>query len=227
MISISPIGLIHSSYKEKFLVPRQSGLEKNICTIEITEYPEEALRGLGNFSHLWVLFYFHLIDQENSHQSLIRPPRLGGKEKMGVLATRSMHRKNRIGQSLVRILDVEKKFIKIEGGDFVNGTPVLDIKPLIKEEFNIIKNSNLKFGWTEILAEKNLPLNVIISDEVLQSIPPDDLKFIKIALSKDPRPAYKKTMENDSKIYSVYLLQYNIHFQLSYSEVHILKIEQK
>ncbi len=134
MITISPIGIIHSPYKEKFLVPRQSGLEKNICTIEITDYPEDALRGLENFSHLWVIFYFHLIDQEESHQTLIRPPRLGGKEKMGVLATRSMHRKNKLGQSLVKILEIKNNLIMILGGDFVQGTPVIDIKPFIKEE---------------------------------------------------------------------------------------------
>ena len=134
---ICAIGIVRSPYREKFAIPRQPGLiPEAISELHLTEpfNTPDAVRGLESFSHLWVLFEFH---QNNSHDwsPLVRPPRLGGNKKLGVFATRSSFRPNNIGLSAVRIKSIstqsQRVVIEVFGGDFVDGTPILDIKPYI------------------------------------------------------------------------------------------------
>ena len=130
----SPIGFIHSCYKEKFGIPRQPALVKIPATIEIeTTYShEDAFRELETFSHIWVIFVFHAI--KNKWKNMVRPPRLGGNKRVGVFASRSMFRPNPVGLSVVELESIERKdnkiILNIIGGDFFDLTPVLDIKPL-------------------------------------------------------------------------------------------------
>lgn len=138
-----PIGTIHSCYGEKFGIPRQPGLVKSAtATLELLppyDVPN-ALRGLEPFSHLWIIFVFHQSMREHqtspgsdaaSWKATVRPPRLGGNERVGVFASRSNFRPNPIGLSVVELLEIDGTTLKLGGGDFLDGTPVLDIKPYI------------------------------------------------------------------------------------------------
>ncbi|MCK5844265.1 MAG: tRNA (N6-threonylcarbamoyladenosine(37)-N6)-methyltransferase TrmO, partial [Victivallales bacterium] len=130
-MNIEPIGIIHSCFKEKFGIPRQSRLiQSATATLElIAPYNvEEALRGIEEFSHLWIVFAFHESVCEK-FQPTVRPPRLGGNTRVGVFATRAPFRPNPIGLSVVELKGVNKTTLELAGGDFLDGTPVLDIKP--------------------------------------------------------------------------------------------------
>lgn len=131
------IGIIHSCFKENFGIPRQSGLVSEAkATIEV--FPsygkKEAFRGLDEFSHIWVLFIFHS-RKGKSWKPTVRPPRLGGNEKVGVYATRSPFRPNPIGISVVELEKIvhekNKTLLYLNGVDFLDSTPVIDIKPYI------------------------------------------------------------------------------------------------
>ena len=231
--SINPIAIIRSPYKEKFTVPRQSGLN-HIQSEIIFDFKstEEKLRfrGLENFSHLWVTFIFHLVDEAKANeQNLTRPPRLGGKEKMGIYATRSPHRPNRIGLSLVKIKSINENSITIIGGDFVDGTPVIDIKPYIPEYESI---PDAKSGWLNDI-EKNHALNeeYIVNFNLLSEskINEEDKKTIAEILKRDPRPSFKRDdLENDEEILGVYLLDYNVQFKIDsiLKKVTIIEIKE-
>lgn len=217
MNSINAIGKIHSPYKEKFGVPRQSGLSSAHSKIELygSAAQIDRLRGLEEFSHLWVIFLFHLIDEQKANdQILVRPPRLGGKEKMGIFATRSPHRPNRLGLSAVKIISIDKNFITIEGGDFVDQTPVIDIKPYVEGD----RILDARFGWSERAAKMtgyHLPFNVqfaLSSNTELEDSVKDQLREL---LKLDPRPAYDLKTSPDQKNhieYKVFLLDYNVTF---------------
>ncbi|NQY65973.1 MAG: tRNA (N6-threonylcarbamoyladenosine(37)-N6)-methyltransferase TrmO [Alteromonadaceae bacterium] len=136
-ISFHVIGKVHSPYKEKFAIPRQPGLAS--CAKGVIELIDQAnnidlVRGLEQFSHLWVLFIFHATQQQG-WKPLVRPPRLGGNKKMGVLATRSTFRPNPIGMSVVKLdkvsVENNKVLIHISGLDLLDQTPVIDIKPYL------------------------------------------------------------------------------------------------
>lgn len=209
MISIEPIGVIHSPYKEKFAVPRQSGLNnaESVIELNLNSFEKDRLRGLEDFSHLWVIFLFHIIDEVKAkEQILVRPPRLGGSAKKGVYATRTPHRPNRMGLSLVKIKSISENKIHILGGDFVDGTPVLDLKPYIPED--VIPDA--KFGWTEEALEiskleVNFRSHLMLSDS--------EKEELKELLQHDPRPAHQKNLDKPS-LYKVYIKNYNISFSI-------------
>jgi tRNA-Thr(GGU) m(6)t(6)A37 methyltransferase TsaA len=134
---VKPICLIETPFKEKFGVPRQPMLIPE--ALGKMEFPKndffmEAFRGIEGFSHLWLIFSFHQAIQEG-HKALVRPPRFSGKEKWGVFATRSPHRPNHLGLSVVKFKSIDyganKITLTVEGVDLVSGTPILDIKPYI------------------------------------------------------------------------------------------------
>ncbi len=130
---IQPIGTIQSCYGEKFGIPRQPGLVKS-ATATLELHPPynspDAFRGLDAFSHIWIIFLFHQSAREQ-WKATVRPPRLGGNKRVGVFASRSNFRPNPIGLSVVELLEVDRTTLRLGGGDFLDGTPVLDIKPYI------------------------------------------------------------------------------------------------
>ncbi len=136
LIDLKVIGTVKSCFKEKFGIPRQSGLvteAKGFIELLPPFNREEAVRGLDQFSHLWVSFIFHQTVAQG-WQSMVRPPRLGGNKKVGVFASRSMFRPNPIGLSVVKIdgIDIDGGIkINISGIDLLDGTPVIDIKPYL------------------------------------------------------------------------------------------------
>lgn len=132
-LQMKPIGRIHSCYGEKFGIPRQPGLVPSAtATLELLPpcNTVEALRGLSGFSHLWIIFLFHQTARDQ-WKATVRPPRLGGNERIGVFASRSNFRPNPIGLSVVKLLSINGTTLNLCGGDFLDGTPVLDIKPYI------------------------------------------------------------------------------------------------
>lgn len=131
------IARIHNAYDEKFGVPRQSGLAEEVLSTIVFEEKyrvAEALRGIEEFSHLWLIWAFDRTERE-TWSPTVRPPRLGGNKRVGVFATRSPFRPNAIGLSCVRLMGTEKTaegtVLKVAGADLVNGTPIYDIKPYI------------------------------------------------------------------------------------------------
>lgn len=199
---MNKIGIIHSPYKEKFSIPRQPGLANIESTIElIAPYNRsEALMGLEGFSHLWVIFEFHETPPTNENSLTVRPPRLGGNTKQGVFATRSPFRPNNLGLSLVEIKKIEGTMITIAGGDFLDKTPVLDLKPYLKE---IESLPHAKSGWTDEVESKKMEVVFLCEcDEELK-------KGIVEILSLDPRPRFH---EDGYKTYGSRIFDVDVHW---------------
>ncbi len=183
------IARIHNAFDEKFGVPRQSGLaEEVISTIVFEEEfrAAEALRGIEEFSHLWLIWAFDRAERE-TWSPTVRPPRLGGNKRVGVFATRSPFRPNAIGLSCVRLLGVEKTpeghVLKVAGADLVNGTPIYDIKPYVEYADS---HPGARSGFTESSPWETL--EVVIPDGVDTSAV--DVESLRDILSLDPRPSY-------------------------------------
>ncbi|MDO4364153.1 MAG: tRNA (N6-threonylcarbamoyladenosine(37)-N6)-methyltransferase TrmO [Clostridia bacterium] len=191
-MEIKPIAKIINDYDSKFAVPRQSGLVNDIKSKIIfeKEYANEAaFKRIEEFSHLWLIWGFSL----NSHQTnslTVRPPRLGGNEKVGVFATRSPFRPNPIGLSSVKLEEVVKDknnnvTLIVSGADLVSGTPIYDIKPYIT--FSDC-HTDAVCGFAE--ANRSRKLNVIINDDILNKIEKEKQNTLIEILECDPRPAY-------------------------------------
>ena len=211
------IGVIESPFKEKFSIPRQGGLVDIPMKIKILPpyNREEAFIGLNQFSHLWILFLFSDVN-ENEEKLVVRPPRLGGNVKQGVFATRSPYRPNRIGMSVVKILSVSKDEISICGGDFLDQTPVIDIKPYIKEVDAVIE---ARSSWTDEIVDKKLRVEFINDcDHCLKLIERETIEKI---LALDPRPRFH---QDEKKDYAVKLYDYDIHFKINDDLVTIFSI---
>ncbi len=205
--SLKVIGIIKSPFQDKFGIPRQANLID--IPMEIKLLPpfnrKEALLGLDQFEYIWIIFRFNQIDEKEEKIS-VRPPRLGGNTKKGVFATRSPFRPNRLGLSCVKLIEIKKDSLIISGGDFLNSTPVLDIKPYLKycDSKKPKKNS-----WPDSKNEKKLKVKFLIKTE---SVSKEKLKFIKQILSLDPRPSFHK---DPTKIYKIRLYDYELHFTVS------------
>jgi len=140
-IELKPIGIIHSPYKNLEDIPCQSYRSKKIGEVEIFKEYEDGLKDIEGFSHIIIVYYFHL----SKNYSLNTRPFLD-KELRGVFATRSPHRPNRIGISTVRLLGRRGNILKVKGMDVIDGTPLLDIKPYV-QKFD--ERKNIKIGWLE------------------------------------------------------------------------------
>ena len=224
---IEPIGFIHSPYLEKFAVPRQPGLAPNaISTIEF--YPpfndELAFIGLEGFSHLHVLFIFDKVDYQ-SFRPKVRPPRLGGNQSVGVFATRSPFRPNRIGLSIVKLNRIIKQKGKVSleviGADLVDGTPIVDVKPYIPF-VDSVKDAVGGFA-------KEPPKMLLVeykddTKEKLLKLGENEFLAIEQSLRQDPRPAYKEK-EQDTKIYQARLYEMVISFVVKENTLQVIKVE--
>ncbi len=202
MKSIEPIGIVHSPFKEKFSIPRQPGLTNIESTIELLSpfNRMEALQGLKEFSHLWIIFDFHQIESSENLSLTVRPPRLGGNKRLGVFATRSPNRPNQLGLSLVKLVEIKGTQLIISGGDFLDHTPVYDIKPYLKEIESIPEAVS---GWTQYLVSERLKVDFHCECEELLK-----LKITEV-LSLDPRPTYH---EDGYKQYGSRFEQFDIQW---------------
>ena len=229
MYSVEPIGFIETPYKEKFAVPRQPNLvsaaSSRVKLLGDTNNPE-AVRSLEQFSHVWLLFLF---DQnlEAGWKPTVRPPRLGGNERVGVFASRSTFRPNGIGMSAVEMKDItkigEQIYIELGNVDLVNNTPILDIKPYIPYSDSIACANG---GYAE---EEPITLPTNFSSAALHILEQrSDASTVKTVieqvLAQDPRPAYKKN-KPDTKEYAVNLFDLNVKFIVKNDLVTVTAIE--
>ncbi|MGF1878311.1 tRNA (N6-threonylcarbamoyladenosine(37)-N6)-methyltransferase TrmO [Photobacterium frigidiphilum] len=226
--SIEPIGIVRSPYKEKFAVPRQPGLVPSACSEIILQGSAntiEAVRGIEQFSHLWLLFLF---DQnlEAGWRPTVRPPRLGGNERIGVFASRATFRPNGIGMSAVELKGIRQKgsdiIIELGGVDLVDGTPIIDIKPYVPYSDSL---SQAQGGFA---TDEPATLPVVFTDTALEQLKMDGNAYqqtvIREVLAQDPRPAYKKN-KIDTKEYAVHLFNFNVKFTVQDGLVTVTTIE--
>ena len=222
---IKPIAHIENDYTSKFAVPRQSCLENSLKSRIVFEGEygrEEAFRGLDGFSHLWIIWEFDL----NSHPAnslSVRPPRLGGNEKIGVFATRSPFRPNPLGLSSVRLEEIErcengKIELIVSGADLVNGTPIYDIKPYIK--FSDCHEDAVS-GFAD--EKMNYSLKVEIPQELSDKFEHEKQEALIKILSADPRPAY----HTDGRAYGFQFANREIKFKVVDGTLTVLEIENE
>ena len=217
--TLTPIGTVQSPYTQKFGIPRQPQLvpAAQIIITLTPQFSADSVRGLDGFDYIWLQFLFHDAIDEGWAQ-MVRPPRLGGKQKMGVFATRSPHRPNHIGLSLLRLrqIDTTGKLVRIhcEGGDLLDGTPVIDIKPYIPFAE---AHPQARAGFVNGAPER---LNVIWQPESRPSaLSPEQRALIEQSLAQDPRPAYQDLPE---RIYGATIAGKEIKFQIANGIVRIL-----
>ena len=219
-LTLTPIGKISTPYQEKFAIPRQPGLVSSALgciTLTSTENHQEMVRGLSEFSHLWLLFIFHA-NKQQGWKPLVKPPRLGGNKKVGVLATRSTFRPNPLGMSVVKLerIEIINNTVKIfvSGVDLLNQTPIVDIKPYIPYS-DSVPNASASFAQTEPEQQLIITYSHRAEQQVIeyQKDFPELLTLINQVLAQDPRPAYKKKVK-DNTDYGMALYTLNIRWRL-------------
>lgn len=220
--TIQSIGTIRSPFTQKFGIPRQPELvpAAHICIELNPEFGSESVRGLAEFEYIWVHFVFHDAVAEG-WSPMVRPPRLGGKKKVGVFATRSPHRPNHLGLSLLRLLkiEVENQTVKLYcgGGDLLDGTPVVDIKPYIPfVEAKPNAMSGFVQGTPELLPVHWLP------ESGGEYLSPQTRAMIEQSLAQDPRPAYQDQPE---RIYGMEMAGVDVKFRIANGAVWILTVQ--
>ncbi|QUM75266.1 tRNA (N6-threonylcarbamoyladenosine(37)-N6)-methyltransferase TrmO [Moritella sp. 24] len=217
-IQLETVGIIHTPYKEKFAVPRQPGLVSAAKAQLILSPPfdeADALRGLEQFSHVWLIFAFHET-MDKGWNPTVRPPRLGGNERLGVFATRSTFRPNPLGLSVAKLDGITIKnnqcILNLSGIDLVDGTPILDIKPYVPYADSL---PDAQAGYASDVPIADMP--VLFSDEAVTQITaqhrkhPELRDFIAQVLAQDPRPAYKKNKTTRQE-YGVKLYDFNVRW---------------
>lgn len=224
------IGYIHSPFDEKFGIPRQPGLASIRAEIELVPpfANADAVRGLEQCTHIWLVFLFSAT-ADKGWSPTVRPPRLGGNQRLGVFATRSPFRPNPIGLSCIRLTGIRQDGdsirLDIEGADLLNGTPILDIKPYLPYSDSL---PDADFGLASKIERLQLP--VVFSPAAEQAcralarqLKQPLARQIAEILDCDPRPAYKK---NDSeRIYGISLYGHNIRFRITDSQIDVISIE--
>lgn len=219
------IAHICTDFPEKFGIPRQSGLVKEL-TGKIVFEPEyrnpEAVRGLEEFSHIWLLWQFS--ESKKEHWSAtVKPPRLGGKRRIGVFASRSPYRPNDIGLSCVRLerICLEEKtgpVLHVAGADLMDGTPIYDIKPYIPLSDCHPEASE---GYTK--ETKQHQLSVDFPEELLTLYPARKRQAILGILAEDPRPAY---VQEEDRVYGISYAGYNVRFRVIKDTVHVCEVKK-
>ena len=225
-MEIRPIAHIRTDFPEKFGIPRQSGLARSLRGRIVFE-PEyrnpDALRGLEDFSHIWVIWEFSANRSTSSWQPTVRPPRLGGNASMGVFATRSPFRPNPLGLSCVKLESIEFStnegpVIHVCGADLMDGTPIYDIKPYIR--YADARPESV-CGYVDSLEERSLKvvfptdLSEKISDK---SVIPALIETLRL----DPRPSYH---DDSERIYGLSFSDFNVRFKVQGGVLTVVNVE--
>ena len=205
------IASIRTEFPTKFGVPRQSGvvsLARGRIVFEEEYRDPSALRGLEEFSHIWVLWEFSEAKQK-SWSPTVRPPLLGGNTRVGVFGTRSPYRPNPIGLSVLKLEGIQKTenegmVLLVSGCDMIDKTPIFDIKPYLSYCDSI---SDALCGFTAGLKDRRL--DVVYHDEVLEKLPKEKLTFITEVLKGDPRPSYH---DDEDRVYGFNISGFEIKF---------------
>lgn len=220
------IAHIETDFKEKFGIPRQSGLvsESTGRIIFEKEYSvPEAFRGLEDFSHIWVLWQFSEAVREDWSPT-VRPPLLGGNKRMGVFATRSPFRPNAIGLSALKLDKVEFSktegiILHVSGADLLDGTPIYDIKPYLPYADSIPRAVG---GFTENLEERHLEVD--FPENLLIGVAEEKRTALKAVLSADPRPSYQ---DDPERIYGMSFASYEIKFTVNGRTLKVTDVTEK
>ncbi|OOF82846.1 tRNA (N6-threonylcarbamoyladenosine(37)-N6)-methyltransferase TrmO [Rodentibacter ratti] len=229
-LTLSPIAIIHTPYKEKFSVPRQPDLvQDGVGIVELLPpyNSPEAVRGLEKFSHLWLIFQFDQI-QQGKWQPTVRPPRLGGNQRVGVFASRATHRPNPLGLSKVALREVEcingKVFLHLGAVDLVDGTPIFDIKPYIAYA-DSEPDARSSFAQQKPPAKLQVEFTEHAQSVVkkLEEKRPHLKRFIREVIEQDPRPAYQHGKPSE-RIYGISLYDFNIKWQIKAGTVDVVEI---
>lgn len=226
--TITPIGYVSSPYKQKFGLPRQPGLvPKAKIHIQLTaEFTPECVRGLNEFDYVWVQFVFHAAIAEG-WLPLIRPPKLGGRKKIGVFATRSPHRPNHLGLSLLKLENIEidehhQVTLILSGADLLDKTPVIDIKPYLAY-VEAKPEARSSFAHERPLLESIWSSKA--KEQLVQwSIPVDFKILVEQSLAQDPRPAHQ---HHKDKIFVMQLADFDVLFEVHDESALILELRQR
>ncbi|MGR6980222.1 tRNA (N6-threonylcarbamoyladenosine(37)-N6)-methyltransferase TrmO [Testudinibacter sp. P27/CKL/0425] len=218
-LQLQPIALAHTPYNEKFSVPRQPDLVldgSGVIELLPPYNQPDAVRGLEAFSHIWLIFQFDRI-AENKWQPTVRPPRLGGNQRVGVFASRATHRPNPLGLSKVALnrIDCSGGKVRLQVGsiDLVNRTPIFDIKPYLGYADS---QPDAVSGFAQ--SKPQTALEVRFQPQALQAIAqqtatyPNLQRFIQQLIQQDPRPAYQQ-QQSGERIYGMSIWQFNVRFR--------------
>ncbi|MBE7001840.1 MAG: tRNA (N6-threonylcarbamoyladenosine(37)-N6)-methyltransferase TrmO [Ruminococcaceae bacterium] len=220
---IRPIAVMRSDFPTKFGIPRQSGLVNSLRSTIVFE-PEyrnpDALRGLEDFSHIWLIWQFSEAVRKEWTPT-VRPPRLGGNTRMGVFATRSPFRPNALGLSCVKVIGIEQTaengtVIHVAGADLMDGTPIFDIKPYIP--YGDCHPDALG-GFTS--TAKEYLLQVDFPQELLEILPKEKQEAALELLSHDPRPSYQ---EQSDRIYGLSFAGFDIRFSVDNDTLYVKEV---
>ena len=224
-VEIQVIARMRSDFASKFGIPRQSGLVEELRSTIVFE-PEfrnaDALRGIEDFSHLWLIWQFSEAVR-TGWSPTVRPPRLGGNTRMGVFATRSPFRPNNLGLSSVRLLGVEETaefgtVLHVGGADLMDGTPIFDIKPYIPYGDC---HTDATGGFTDTAGE--FLLQVDFPQELLDILPADKRQAAIGVLRHDPRPSYQRKPE---RVYGLTFAGFNIRFQVEEDTLTVVAVDR-
>ena len=222
-VNIQAIARMHSDFPTKFGIPRQSGLVEELRSVIVFE-PEfrnsDALRGIEDFSHLWLIWQFSEAVR-TGWSPTVRPPRLGGNTRLGVFATRSPFRPNNLGLSCVKLLGIEQTqnlgtVLHVAGADLMDGTPIFDIKPYIPYSDCLTDATG---GFTESAAD--FLLQVDFPHTLLALLPEDKQGAAVAVLSHDPRPSYQR---NPDRIYGLTFAGYDIRFRVEEKSLYVVEV---
>ena len=221
--SIQVIARMRSDFPTKFGIPRQSGLVDSLHSTIVFE-PEfrnpDALRGIEDFTHLWIIWQFSEAVR-SGWSPTVRPPRLGGNTRMGVFATRSPFRPNNLGLSCVKLVGIEQTkdlgtVIHVAGADLMDGTPIFDIKPYIPYSDSYPDASG---GFTDHASD--FILSVEFPETLLNQIPRNKREALVGVLSHDPRPSYQR---DHHRIYGLSFAGFDIRFQVTDSVLTVVDV---
>ena len=224
-LSMRIIAHVRNDFPTKFGLPRQSGLAGDLESMIVFE-PEyrvaEALRGLEGFSHLWLMWVFHMA-QRDAWSPTVRPPRLGGNTRMGVFATRSPFRPNPIGLSCVRLKEIRQteqfgRVLIVTGADMMNGTPILDVKPYLPYADSYPEALG---GFAQDAARHCLTVD--FPTPLLSRLPDAKRPALLEALSQDPRPAYQ---HDPARMYGFRYGAWEVRFTVQGNTLTVREIEQ-
>ena len=227
----NPIGIISSPYKEKFGIPRQPGLvtEAQATLTLLPPYNQpETVRGLEQFSHVWVIFVFHAT-QYQGWKPTVRPPRLGGNARLGVFATRSTFRPNPLGLSVAKLsaIQVQGRTISLvlTGADLLDGTPVLDIKPYLPYA-DALSQASAGFAQDTPPAMQTVSFSALASAQCEQQQArwqTNMRRLVEQILSQDPRPSYQYG-QPQGRVYAMRLYDFDLRWHYTPAGIEVLEL---
>lgn len=222
-MNIEPIAKIYTDFKTKFGIPRQSRRANELYGKIVFEKEfrnDECIRGIEQFSHLWLIWEFSE-NKDKKWSNTVRPPRLGGNKRVGVFATRSPFRPNSLGLSCVELVGVENtenesKVLIVSGADIMNGTPIYDIKPYVPYSDCV---ENARGGFSDEM--NDYKLKVVIPTTLESVVKKDKINALKSVLSDDPRPSYQN---DENRVYGFFFSEYEIKFKVSEDTLTVVDI---